>query len=638
MSASPANPPEQSTAESAALLEVRNVAKRFGAVEVLKNIFLNIASGEFITLLGESGSGKTTLLRLIAGFEQPSAGEIWMSGERLDHLPPYKRRVNTVFQNYALFPHLSARDNVAYGLRVRNIPASEISGRVEEALRMVKMQDFASYRPSKLSGGQQQRIALARALVNRPQLLLLDEPLSALDANLRKQMQSELKSLQREIGITFLFVTHDQEEAMALSDRIALLRDGALEQVAAPREIYAHPATAYTAQFIGQTNLLRGEIRGCIVTCGALRWPTEEADGLVIFSLRPEAIRICADGRRQTSEVKFRAAVRQQFYGGSSELLEVDCGNGQTLRVRVTARGPLTGEHDFVFSLPGVATPSFMYSRAYKSVVSIPPLLWVGAFLLLPYALMFAHSFWAVPQGVIVHQWNWGNYKTLFTNPLYAEVLFRTMRIAASVTLCSLLLGYPLAYYLAFHARKKLLYQLVIVPLWVSYLVRGYAWKTILGSDGVLNGFLQYFHLTHGPVGFFLYSPFAVVLLLTHIYTPFVFLPIYASLEHIPRPLVEASQDLGAGSVQTFLRVILPLSMPGLLAGATFAFVLSLGDFLAPLLVGGPSGTMIANVVQSLFGAAFDWPLGAAISVGILVITISLLFLSESLEKRWAFK
>jgi spermidine/putrescine transport system ATP-binding protein len=351
VSASPANPPEQSTAENVTLLEVRNVAKRFGSVDVLKNISLNIASGEFITLLGESGSGKTTLLRLIAGFEQPSAGEIWMSGERLDPLPPYKRRVNTVFQNYALFPHLSARDNVAYGLRVKSTPASEINGRVEEALRMVKMQDFAGYRPSKLSGGQQQRIALARALVNRPQLLLLDEPLSALDANLRKQMQSELKSLQREIGITFLFVTHDQEEAMALSDRIALLRDGALEQVASPREIYAHPATAYTAQFIGQTNLLRGEIRGSIATCGALRWPLEETDGPVIFSLRPEAIRICADGKRQTSEVKFRAAVRQQFYGGSSELLEVDCGNSQTLRVRVPARGPLTGEQDFVFSM-----------------------------------------------------------------------------------------------------------------------------------------------------------------------------------------------------------------------------------------------------------------------------------------------
>lgn len=350
MSASPANPPQELPEESA-FLEVRKVAKRFGAVEVLKDISLNIASGEFLTLLGESGSGKTTLLRLIAGFDEPSSGEIWMSGARLDLLPPYKRRVNTVFQNYALFPHLSARDNVAYGLRVKQVPANEISGRVGEALRMVKMQDFAAYRPAKLSGGQQQRIALARALVNRPQLLLLDEPLSALDANLRKQMQSELKSLQREIGVTFLFVTHDQEEAMALSDRIALLRDGAFEQVASPREIYAHPATAYTAQFIGQTNLLRGEIRGGVVTCGALRWPLDQADGPVIFSLRPEAIRICADGNGQPSEAKFRASVRQQFYGGSSELLEVDCGNGQTLRVRIPTRGPLTGEHDFVFSL-----------------------------------------------------------------------------------------------------------------------------------------------------------------------------------------------------------------------------------------------------------------------------------------------
>jgi len=274
-----------------------------------------------------------------------------MGGERLDTQPPYKRPVNTVFQNYALFPHLNAHDNVAYGLRVKGTPVDEIGDRVEEALRIVKMQGFATSRPSQLSGGQQQRIALARALINRPQLLLLDEPLSALDANLRKQMQSELKSLQREIGITFLFVTHDQEEAMALSDRIALLRDGALEQVASPREIYARPATAYTAQFIGQTNLLRGEIRGSIATCGALRWPLEETDGPVIFSLRPEAIRLSADGKRQAGEAKFRAAIRQQLYGGSTELLEVDCGNGQTLRVRIPACGPLTGERDFVFSI-----------------------------------------------------------------------------------------------------------------------------------------------------------------------------------------------------------------------------------------------------------------------------------------------
>jgi spermidine/putrescine transport system permease protein len=253
---------------------------------------------------------------------------------------------------------------------------------------------------------------------------------------------------------------------------------------------------------------------------------------------------------------------------------------------------------------------------------------------------MFAHSFWTTQDGAIVHNWSLHQYSQLFTNPLYLTVFFRTMRIAASVTILSLLLGFPLAYFLSFHAgpRKELLYQLVIVPLWVSYLVRGYAWKTILGTNGVLNGALQYLHITHAPLSALLYSPFAVVLMLTHIYTPFVFLPIYASLEHIPRPLLEASHDLGANPRSTFFRVILPLSMPGLLAGATFAFVLTLGDFLAPLLVGGPSGTMIANVVQSLFGAAYDWPLGAAISVFILFITVGLLFFTDRLEKRWTFQ
>lgn len=279
-----------------------------------------------------------------------------------------------------------------------------------------------------------------------------------------------------------------------------------------------------------------------------------------------------------------------------------------------------------------------MYSRAYKSIVSAPPLLWVAVFLLLPYVLMLVHSFWLVRDGFIVYQWNLQNYGTLLHNPVYLEVLFRTARIAASVMLLSLLLGYPLAYYMSFHAggRKELLYQLVIIPLWVSYLVRGYAWKTILGYDGVLNGFLQYLHITRAPVSFFLYSPFAVILTLTHIYTPFVFLPLYASLEHIPRDLIEASQDLGASPRATFIRVILPLSLPGLLAGATFAFVLTLGDFLAPLLVGGPSSVMIANIVQNLFGTAYDWPLGAAISVCILVLIVGLLLLTERFEKRWS--
>jgi spermidine/putrescine transport system permease protein len=278
-----------------------------------------------------------------------------------------------------------------------------------------------------------------------------------------------------------------------------------------------------------------------------------------------------------------------------------------------------------------------MYSRAYKATVTIPPLLWVTAFLLIPYAMLFCYSFWSVsPQQTIVHNWNLQNYAQLVRNPIYVSVLFRSMRIAGAVTLLALLLGYPLAYYLSFHAakRKDLLYQLVIIPLWASYLVRGYAWKTILGSDGVLNGLLQYLHITNHPVEFFLYSPFAVVLTLTHIYTPFTFLPIFASLEHVPRNLIEASHDLGASPWSTFRRVILPLSLPGVLAGATFAFVLTLGDFLAPLLVGGASGIMISNIVVSLFGAAYNWPLGAAISLCMLVIVVSILFATERLERK----
>jgi spermidine/putrescine transport system permease protein len=281
-----------------------------------------------------------------------------------------------------------------------------------------------------------------------------------------------------------------------------------------------------------------------------------------------------------------------------------------------------------------------MYTRAYKAAVSIPPLLWVTTFLLIPYAILFCYSFWQVsPLQVILHNWSLENYRELLHNHIYLEVLFRSMRIAAAVTALALLLGYPLAYFLSFRAsrRKDLFYQLVIIPLWVSYLVRGYAWKTILGSDGVLNGFLQYLHITSHPVEFFLYSPFAVILTLTHIYTPFTFLPIYASLEHIPRNLIEASQDLGASPFRTFWRVILPLSLPGVLAGATFAFVLTLGDFLAPLLVGGPSGIMISNIVVSLFGAAFNWPLGAAISLCMLILVVTLLFLVERLEKKLSF-
>jgi ABC-type Fe3+/spermidine/putrescine transport system ATPase subunit len=332
------------------LLGIRNVAKSFGKNAVLRDISLDVAEGEFLTILGESGSGKTTLLRIIAGFETASAGEVWMGEERLDRQPPYRRRVNTVFQHYALFPHLTVEQNVAYGLRVARRPESEIASRVKEALDKVKMSAHARSKPSKISGGQQQRIALARALVNRPRLLLLDEPLSALDANLRRQMQVELKSLQREVGISFIFVTHDQEEAMVMSDRIALLRSGELEQVATPREIYGRPATAYAAQFIGHTNLLKGEVRAGVVCCGLLTWPSALPDGPALFSLRPENIRLDAGIGATNSSVRVRGKVRHQAFHGATELIRVECGDGLVLVVRTPGSGGALDAVELEFS------------------------------------------------------------------------------------------------------------------------------------------------------------------------------------------------------------------------------------------------------------------------------------------------
>ena len=339
------------------LLAIRNVAKSFGKNPVLRDISLQIAEGEFLTILGESGSGKTTLLRIIAGFESADSGEMLMEGKRLDVLPPYRRPVNTVFQHYALFPHLTVEENVGYGLRVARLPRNEIAARVAEALAMVKMTAFARSKPGKISGGQQQRIALARALVNQPRLLLLDEPLSALDANLRRQMQVELKSLQREVGISFVFVTHDQEEAMVMSDRIALLRMGELEQVASPREIYSHPATAYTAQFIGHTNLLRGEIKSGVARCKSLSWRVGLPEGPALFSLRPENIRIVNPAAGSDANVvTLQAKIQHQAFHGATELLQVVCADGLALSVRTATRESRQGDVQLEF-FPADAVP-----------------------------------------------------------------------------------------------------------------------------------------------------------------------------------------------------------------------------------------------------------------------------------------
>jgi spermidine/putrescine transport system ATP-binding protein len=241
-------------------VELRNVTKKFGDFVAVDRVSVQIRDGEFFALLGPSGCGKTTCLRMIAGFELPSEGQILIRSEPMGETPPHKRPVNTVFQNYALFPHMTVFENVAFGLEMKKVARAEIKPRVMEALDMVRLPQLADRRPRQLSGGQQQRVALARALVNRPQVLLLDEPLSALDLKLRKAMQFELKELQRRVGITFIFVTHDQEEAITMSDRIAVMNEGLIQQVGDPIEIYERPNNRFVADFIGETNFIEGEV------------------------------------------------------------------------------------------------------------------------------------------------------------------------------------------------------------------------------------------------------------------------------------------------------------------------------------------------------------------------------------------
>ncbi len=339
------------------IVEINGVNKIYGSNHVVKDLNLVVEEGEFLTLLGSSGCGKTTTLRMIAGFEEPTSGSIKVEGEAIEEKEPFERNVNTVFQSYALFPHKTIYDNIAYGLKMKKVPKDEIKKRVHEMMELVQLEGFEKRYPSQLSGGQKQRVAIARALINRPRVLLLDEPLGALDLKLRKQMQLELKRLQKKLNITFIYVTHDQEEALTMSDRIAIMNAGVLDQVAAPTEIYEHPATKFVATFIGETNIFDGTIRS--INGESLSIQIENGDvkatgsefaagEFINVSVRPEKMKYALDPVEGFTLI---ATVKDYVYVGSVVKCIAVLPNGNELKIERLAGQPLPqlGEQIFPY-------------------------------------------------------------------------------------------------------------------------------------------------------------------------------------------------------------------------------------------------------------------------------------------------
>lgn len=371
------------------IVDIKGVNKIYGTNHVVKDLNLLVEEGEFLTLLGSSGCGKTTTLRMIAGFEEPTTGSITVEGEPIEDKEPYERNVNTVFQSYALFPHMTIYDNVAYGLRMKKAPKKEIKERVLKMLEMVQLSGFEKRYPSQLSGGQKQRVAIARALINRPKVLLLDEPLGALDLKLRKQMQLELKRLQKKLNITFIYVTHDQEEALTMSDRIAIMHDGVMDQIGSPTEIYERPATKFVATFIGETNVFDGTIRsieggkavigienGEVTSSGSV----EEGDGkntgfavneFVTVSVRPEKMHFSP---KPVEGFTVPAVVRDYIYVGSVLKCIAVLPNGNEIKMEKLAGEelPPIGEKVFICWEPEDAVLIHsLDNRFYQSMENI---------------------------------------------------------------------------------------------------------------------------------------------------------------------------------------------------------------------------------------------------------------------------
>lgn len=621
--------------EKDTMLSVESITKDFERTRVLSGVSISLKDGEFLTFLGPSGCGKTTMLRIIAGFEVPDGGRIVLDGIDITGVRPYRRPIGMVFQNLALFPHLTVSENVAFGFRVQRMPALEIQKRVANGLDLVGMSGHGQRAVHQLSGGQRQRIALARSLVTEPRILLLDEPLGALDLKLRRQLQVELKLLQRRTGTSFVFVTHDQEEAMSMSDRIVVFNRGKVEQIGTPQEVYLKPTSRFVADFVGESNLFSGTFDGNIYIPELdmhLAGRDDLVKGNIWVSVRPENLNLvaCQSAGRQ----ECLAYISSVEFGGINLRIHAALANsGRKLHRSVLCRMllsisralqcdwrsralPVKMKSDVVDTKKAMSGLIGVKNKISVQILSVPQFIIIGFFL---YGLIsVAHSSF-VQNG----EFSVGLYADLLTSPMYQVVMKRTVYIAIICTVLCVLLGYPIAYLIARSRKTEFLLFLLITPWLVSVVVRSFGWILLLGRNGFVNGILIALGITDTPYRL-VYNLTGTVIGLVHILLPMMVLIMLSVLAKLDRGLEEASSSLGSGPFGTFLRVTLPLSMPGIYIGSILTFLSCMGAVLTPMLLGSFQENMMGTQIYQEIFLLFSYQRAAAFAVILLSVSFVL--------------
>ncbi len=653
-----------------------------GGTVAVDDVNLHVDHGEYVVLLGPSGCGKTTTLRMIGGHEYPTQGEILLDGVSLIDLPPHKRPTTTVFQHFALFPHRTTLQNVEFGLKMHGVGKEERREQSMKALEMVGLEPLADRKPSALSGGQQQRVALARVLVTKPQALLLDEPLGDLDRLLQLRMRVELRNLQRQLGLMFIHVTHNQEEALSMADRIVVMNDARIQQVADPLTIATKPATEVVARFMGDNNIVRGVVTG------------REGDRLVVENEQHVRSSVHApgaghDGRepgddRHPGRSGDRRAGwlgrRRQLGGMRDRLRRVPRRPRQAPppdgRLRADARqgrrgalphpaGPGGGADQDLLEGRGCPAPRRLSGRettppGWRSTTSrrsrpssssggrrprrrsakvaergrgsgwvtaalaAPGLLWIGFYLVAPLVIIVLVSFWTWTDAGFDKTFTTANYSELFHDRTYWDNMLSTVVTSVIAVVACLVLGFPVAYFLALKVQSLriqiALFIIALAPFWTSFLTRAIAWTfPLMGREGALNQFLVKLGIVSEPIPELGFSTLSVRLAMIQLYILFMVTPLFFTLAQVDRSALEAARDLGANWWGTFREVILPQTMPGIVIGSIFIFVLTMGDYGTVATVGGGNITSVGTLIYSKIGAV-QYPQGAASAVLLVAV------------------